>query len=171
MEREDLDDKTFGLLRAEVDRRLDSSEAAEARAASLAAEAEGAPLPRWKKVLIEIGRPLDAALSLHQSGCLDSLVVTEAMSEGDDHFVLAALAVMADIPFPVARKIVDMQSAKGMVALAWKAGVPERLLAPLQNRLCRVAPDEVLKPARGFPLTVDEMVWQLEFFNQIAGKG
>lgn len=175
MEREDFDKKTFALLRAEVGRRLDLPEAPKARGrkAPFAADGGEAPLSRWKKALIEIGNPLDAALSLQQAGCLDSLVLLDALGEGDDGFVLASLAVLAGIPFSVAHKIVDMQSAKGIVALAWKAGVPERMLAPLQNKLCRVAPADVLhpKPAGGFPLTADEMAWQLEFFNQIAGKG
>jgi uncharacterized protein (DUF2336 family) len=174
MEREDFDGKTFALLRAEVGRRLDTSEAAKGRTkkASSFASDDG-ELPRWKKALAEIGNPLDAALSLRQAGCLDSLVVLDALGEGDEGFVLASLAVMADIPFPVTQKIVDMQSAKGMVALAWKAGVPERLLAPLQNKLCRIAPGDVLKPklSGGFPLSPDEMAWQLEFFNQMAGRG
>jgi len=174
MEREDFDKKTFALLRAEVGRRLDQPEVPKVRARNAPfAAGSDAPLPRWKKALIEIGKPLDAALSLQQIGCLDSLVVLDALEEGDDSFVLAALAVLAGIPFPVACKIVDMQSAKGIVALAWKAGMPERMLPSLQNKLCRVAPADVLKPRTGggFPLTADEMAWQLEFFNQIAGKG
>lgn len=176
MEREDFDKTTFALLRAEVGRRLDLPEARGGRAktaAGQAADGGEASLPRWKKALIEIGNPLDAALSLKQAGCLDSLAVLDALGEGDDGFVLAALAVMANVPFSVARTIVDMQSAKGMVALAWKAGVPGRLLAPLQNKLCRVSPGNVLKPnpSGEFPLSADEMAWQLEFFNQIAGKG
>jgi uncharacterized protein (DUF2336 family) len=175
MEREDFDKETFALLRAEVGRRLDLPEAPKSRGRNTPFAADGvdAPLPRWKRALIEIGKPLDAALSLQQAGCLDSLVVLDALEEGDDAFVLAALAVLAGIPFTVARKIVDMQSAKGIVALAWKAGVSERMLATLQNKLCRIAPADVLKPRSGggFPLTTDEMAWQLEFFNQIAGKG
>ncbi|MBE0533018.1 MAG: DUF2336 domain-containing protein [Rhodospirillales bacterium] len=175
MEREDFDKETFALLRAEVGRRLDSPEAPRSRGGNALFTANGvdAPMPRWKRTLIEIGRPLDAALSLQQAGGLDSLVVLDALEEGDDAFVLAALAVLAGIPFTVAHKIVDMQSAKGIVALAWKAGVSERMLAPLQNKLCRIAPADVLKPrpGGGFPLTTDEMAWQLEFFNQIAGKG
>lgn len=175
MEREDFDKKTFALLRAEVGRRLDLPETPKARGrnAPFAADGGAAPLARWKKTLLEIGNPLDAALSLQQAGCLDALVVFDALGEGDDSFVLAALAVLAGVPFSVTRKIVDMQSAKGIVALAWKAGIPERMLTPLQNKLCRIAPADVLqpKPGGGFPLTADEMAWQLEFFNQIAGKG
>lgn len=176
MEREDLDKKTFETLRTEVRRRLETP-APEPKGkkgvAQPAAIGVGGGGPKWKLVLAELGKPLDAALQLHQSGLLDSLVVLDALTEGENTFVLAALAVMADVPFPVAQKIVDMQSAKGIVALAWKAGVPDRLLGPLQNKLCRVPPDQILKPQKSgvYPLTVDEMAWQLEFFYQMAGKG
>jgi len=175
MEREDFDTKTFALVRAEVGRRLDSPALANGRGAAAGRAADGgeASSPRWKRTLLETSNPLDAALSLKQAGCLDSLVVLDALGEGEDGFVLAAMAVLADVPFSVARTIVDMQSAKGMVALAWKAGVAGRLLAPLQNRLCRIPPGDILKPTPSgeFPLSADEMAWQLEFFNQIAGKG
>ena len=52
------------------------------------------------------------------------------------------------------------------MALAWKAGLPDDLAAPLQNKLCRVPPDKALRPTAGghYPLSVDEMAWQLEFF-------
>lgn len=176
MEREDLDTATFATLRAEVRRRLDVPAAepkGKGRKDKTAAAGNGRVNPKWKQVLADTGKPLDAALHLRQAGLLDSLVVLDALSEGDNEFVLAALAVMADVPFLVAQKIVDMQSAKGIVALAWKANIPDRLLGPLQNKLCRIAPDQILKPKKAgtFPLTIDEMAWQLEFFYQMAGKG
>lgn len=176
MEREDLDTATFATLRAEVRRRLDVPAAepkGKGRKDKAAAASGGRVNPKWRQVLADTGKPLDAALHLRQAGLLDSLMVLDALSEGDNEFVLAALAVMADVPFLVAQKIVDMQSAKGIVALAWKANIPDRLLGPLQNKLCRIAPDQILKPKKPgtFPLTIDEMAWQLEFFHQMAGKG
>jgi uncharacterized protein (DUF2336 family) len=177
MEREDLDTATFATLRAEVRRRLDGPapgpRAGKDKPGAAGIGGGSGAGAKWKQVLADVGKPLDAALQLRQAGLLDSLMVLDALTEGDNEFVLAAMAVMADVPFPVAQKIVDMQSAKGIVALAWKANIPERLLAPIQNKLCRVAPDKILKPQKSgvFPLTVDEMAWQLEFFYQMAGKG
>ncbi len=59
-----------------------------------------------------------------------------------------------------------MASAKGMTAVTWKAGLSMRLAQQLQLRLARIAPGSVLKPAAGgkFPLSEDEMGWQIEFF-------
>jgi len=175
MEREDFDRRTFDLLRAEVRRRLGpvmASKRARKEGAVVAAGKDESAPPRWKRMVAEVGNPIDAAVDLRQAGSLDSTMVHEALTAGDDAFVLSALAVMAEIPVAVAKQIVDMQSAKGMVALAWKAGIPETLLAPLQNKLCRLAPDKILKPKAtgGFPLSADEMAWQLEFFNQMASK-
>ena len=58
------------------------------------------------------------------------------------------------------------RSAKGMVALAWRARLGPRLAYQLQLRMGGLSPRQALAPRNGeWPLTADEMVWHLEFFG------
>ena len=59
------------------------------------------------------------------------------------------------------------------MALAWKAGLSGRMGVQMQQRMGRIAPSEVLMPADDddFPLSDDELQWQLEFFTDLCSKG
>lgn len=176
MDRGDFDAGTVQALKSEVRRRIESQRPAPDKRPIPPPghdDRDGEGMPAWKKVRAQGGSAMDAAMSLKSSSGLGALTVLDALIDGDNDFVIASLAVMADVPYAVAEKIVAMQSAKGIVALAWRGNIPERLLAQLQNKLCRIPPDEMLKPRRPgeFPLSEDEMAWQLEFFYQLVAKG
>ena len=81
-------------------------------------------------------------------------------------FVSAAVALMAALPQEVVQKVASLEGAKGMTALAWKAGLSMRTGVQLQLRLARIAPSKILQPKGGsdFPMTPEEMDWQLDFF-------
>ncbi len=179
-DRGDFDAKTVTALRTEVHRRLDDqskesepSASAPKKKKSSTNDALGGEYAVWKQVLRQSDSALDAAMRLRQDDSLDALTVLDALTEGDNEFVTAALAVMADVPHGVAERIVAMQSSKGIVSLAWRAKIPERLLAQLQTKLCHVSPDKILRPVKvgEYPLNEDEMAWQLEFFYQLVTKG
>jgi hypothetical protein len=79
---------------------------------------------------------------------------------------MAALSVMAGLSFATLRKTVHTQSAKGIVAVAWKAGLSVGLCDQLQGKLLRLPPSRHLHARGGvFPLTAEEMEWQLEFLD------
>jgi hypothetical protein len=63
---------------------------------------------------------------------------------------------------------VTLRSAKGVVSLVWRAGFSMRAAEPLQALLGRVPPWSVLHatPDGGFPLTTNEMRWQIEFLTR-----
>jgi hypothetical protein len=62
--------------------------------------------------------------------------------------------------------VLSGRSAKGMVALAWRARLGPRLAYQLQLRMGGLSPRQALAPRNGeWPLTADEMVWHLEFFG------
>lgn len=178
VKRGDFDSDTAEALQSVVRERLNTEGDAEASASGppkkgIPAVSSEEELRRiWQQAIEETGSPLDAAMSLHRTHKLGARVVLDALTAGNNDFVMAALAVMGDVPFGVAEKIVTTQSTKGIVSLAWRAKIPERMIAQLQTKLCRVPPDEILKPleAGGWPLEEDEMVWQLEFFYQLATK-
>lgn len=103
---------------------------------------------------------------LKADGQLNETVIDTALSSSDTLFVMAALAELAGLPASVVRKVVDTQSAKGIVAVAWKAGMSASFGNLLQSRLLRLPASKTIAPKAGdHPLSEDEMEWQLEFFG------
>jgi uncharacterized protein (DUF2336 family) len=104
---------------------------------------------------------------LKKEGKLDEDALAEALDAGQRAFVHAALAVMAQLRIDVVDKILSARSAKGVTALAWKAGLPMRVAVQLQTRMGGISPRQALQPRSGteYPLTHEEMTWQIEFFG------
>ena len=111
--------------------------------------------------------PVTIANRLHKAGKLGEKVILHALNVNDHDFVLAALAVRADLPEDVVHKVLSARDAKGVVAVAWKSGLSMKLAVAIQQRVARIPPAEVLGPVKGapYPLSEDEMGWQLEFFG------
>ena len=110
--------------------------------------------------------PQQRAERLHGVGKLDEEAILDGLGKGERPFVSAALALLAELTPEIVQKIAAMESPKGITALAWKAGLGMRTAVQLQLRLARIAPTKILHPRNGvdFPLTSEEMTWQLEFF-------
>jgi uncharacterized protein (DUF2336 family) len=140
--RNDLDSETASAVYETVSRRL-------------AEDADpDAPLPE------------DRAAAMHAKGKLDEGAVSAALGKGDRGFVIAALALASGLSRPAVQKVVSLASAKGIIAVVWRAGFGMGLAEQLQLRLARIAPDVVMHPADGggFPMSDDELDWQIEFF-------
>ena len=58
-----------------------------------------------------------------------------------------------------------------MTALAWKAGCSVRFAKQLQIRMGGIPPSQVLNPRAGtdYPLSENEMDWQIDFFQSLSG--
>ena len=103
---------------------------------------------------------------LRRQGKLDENAVAEGLDKGDRPFVRGAIAALAGIEPEIVDKIVSGRSAKGIVALAWRAKLGPRLAHQLQLRLAGLSPRQALGPRNGeWPMTTDEMIWHLEFFG------
>ncbi len=111
--------------------------------------------------------PVAIAKRLQQAGKLGEKVIAHALNVNDHAFVLTALTVRAGLPEDVVQKVFSARSAKGLVAVAWKGGLSMKLAVAIQQRMARIPPAEVLGPVKGenYPLSEDEMRWQLEFFG------
>ncbi len=111
--------------------------------------------------------PFAIAKRLHEAGKLGEKVIAHALNVNDHAFVLTSLTVRAGLPEDVVHKVLSARSAKGLVAVAWKGGLSMRLAVAIQQRMARISPAEVLGPVKGanYPLSEDEMRWQLEFFG------
>jgi uncharacterized protein (DUF2336 family) len=149
-QRDDLDPKTRAAVSAEVDRRLgDAPEAPDNGPDETAA---------------------DAVARLKAQDALDENAVMAAMGEGKRAFVKAALASLSGIGEAAVDKILSSRSAKGIVALVWKAGLSPRTAGQVQLRIGGIPPRQVLsaRGGEGWPLSTDDMIWHLEFFGAKA---
>jgi len=140
--RADLDAETASAVLETIGRRLAED-----------ADADG-PLPE------------ERAQALHEEGRLDEGAVAEALGTGDRGFVIAALALASGISRPAVQKVISLASAKGIIAVAWRAGFGMGLAEQLQLRLARIAPDAVMRAAAdgAFPMSDEDLDWQIEFF-------
>ena len=85
----------------------------------------------------------------------------------DRDFVYAALALLAGTDVVTVEKICSLRAAKPVVALSWQAKLSMRFALRLQKELAQVQPKDLIYPREGtdYPLTHDELVWQLDFFG------
>lgn len=93
-----------------------------------------------------------------------------AIAAGDRRAVVRGLAHACGFDALQIEKILDSQSAKGVTALAWKAGLPMRQAVQLQLRIAGIPPRAALNPRGGteYPMTPEEMGWQIDFFTGLG---
>jgi hypothetical protein len=108
------------------------------------------------------------AQALAAAGGLSEQALIFAATQGEARFASALLAVASGQPASAVDRAASLRSGKGLVSLLWKAGYTMRAAPVLQMLLARLPPEAVLeaRPGGGFPLTVEEMLWQIGFLNQ-----
>jgi uncharacterized protein (DUF2336 family) len=109
-------------------------------------------------------RQLDAAGGLNEATLID------AARAGDLRRVAAVLAVASGLTPAAVDRAAAQRHARALVGLAWKAGFSMRAAMVVQAALGRLAPGALIPagPGGAFPLTADEMQWQLEVLAQSA---
>jgi uncharacterized protein (DUF2336 family) len=107
------------------------------------------------------------AAKLREDGKLGDAVMLTALRRGQRRLAAAMLAAAADIPAGCVQRAAQLRSTKALLSLVWKAGLPARLVVPVQTMLGQIPPSAALTPTRdgGFPLTEDEMRWQITFLT------
>lgn len=147
--REDLDPATAREIARTVQSRL----------------APAAPAPEAREPA------LDRVRRMAHAGELDETAVSSALAAGDRAFALHALAELSGLSLSVVERILGAHSARGVIALVWRAGLSMRLAVQAQLRLAHIPPQSVLnaRDGVGFPMTEDEMTWQLGFFGAKQG--
>ena len=160
-ERADLDPESLEAVKAVVQQRIGGDDGAGKR------DSDGG------QDFLNIDPPLDMVERLYKARKLDGNVVTKALNAGDHSFVLAALIVRTGLEMAVVNRIFTEKSGKGIMALAWKASMPAKMGVQIQQRMGRIAPSEAVMPDKGddYPMTEDELNFQLEFFTDLTNKG
>jgi uncharacterized protein (DUF2336 family) len=107
------------------------------------------------------------AVALNQAGRLGDEAILDALRRNANREAIAMLAIKAGLPVAVIERACVLRSAKGVVSLAWQAGLTVQTAVVLQVALAHLTPDLVLQPGREgiFPLSEDEMRWQLAFLD------
>lgn len=137
-----LDEETAKMLEAEMNRRLEAEEAGDDDSQKRAEQ-------------------------LYESGKLDDETLSEALISGDRGLVRSGLAVRAKLPRDQVGEILTSRSAKGVTALAWKAGCSMRFAMQIQQQLGGIPPQQLLHAVNGneYPMGDDEMLLQLDLFQ------
>ena len=107
------------------------------------------------------------AARMFRKGTLDEVALEDALSWKQLEFVRAALAMRSGIPPLLVERILASRSGRAITALAWRAELPMRTAFMLQKDMMMIPPSQFVYPREGagYPMTVDEMEWQLEFFG------
>lgn len=164
--RTDLDAETLEAVKSVVRRRISGEQE------NGQPDGEVGPPKEDLPDFLEEDLPISLAERLYEAKKLDAKVLTNAVQFNDFGLVLAALAVRGNVTIDVVKKIFSAENPKGIVALTWKSDLLPDLAVLLQQRVARIPPPDILNPKKdgAFPLTEDEMKWQLEFFGDPSFK-
>ena len=149
IENNDVEESDVEEMRMEVRKRIDSDELLETEDDT----ARDKAMVRAEK--------------LHKEGKLDRSVVMKAVDLSDTHFTRYAMSHMSGLPSEIVAKMLGSGSGKAVTSLCWKSGMSMRAAINLQRKVAKVPPNSLLRARGGneFPLTEDDMEWQLEFYG------
>jgi uncharacterized protein (DUF2336 family) len=159
--RADLDPKVGQSLRSALARNGQEAARGPSR------HSDGAP-----QVEVDPQVAVEQAETLHKSGRLDDYAILDALRTNKVVAAKAMLAVKAGVTVPIVERACTLRSARAVVSLAWQAELSAQTSVVLQTMLANLAPDQVLRPTRsaGFPLSEEEMRWQLAFLGDGEGE-
>jgi uncharacterized protein (DUF2336 family) len=134
----------------------------------LAAQSGTEPAGRQKPPSLD--EAVAVAQTMAKDGRLTEDVTMETARSGEVRMCIAMLAVAGRVEVAVVERASTLRSAKGLVSLIWRAGFSMRCAGMLQTLLLRLPPEVILRPnaGGGFPLTPEEMQWQVDFLIRIG---
>ena len=127
-------------------------------------EALNAAAPRSPTSELELVR---ATRQLHAAGALTEAAITDAARRGDIRRVTVQLAIASGLPVVTVDRAAALHNTKAMVSIVWLACMPMRLATLVQTVLGQCPPAQAMAPdPRGdFPMTEEEMRWQLDLLR------
>ncbi len=110
--------------------------------------------------------------ALARAGKITTRAVMKMANDGATPMVVASLAHLSDLPLAAVAEVVRTASAKGMLAVGWAGDFTAEEAAQLQLKVARVTPEALIRPRAGggFDATESELEWQLDMFQDMAGK-
>jgi uncharacterized protein (DUF2336 family) len=108
----------------------------------------------------------ERAERLFRSGALDETEIHGAIDRGERSFIIEAISLLGGLNRAAVQKAFALASAKGVAAVAWKAGLSAETAHHIQLRVARIPPAEAVKPSGGdYPMSEKDIGWQLEFLG------
>ncbi|HRJ66808.1 MAG TPA: DUF2336 domain-containing protein [Alphaproteobacteria bacterium] len=107
------------------------------------------------------------AIRYIKDGKMTQDVLADALAWHENDFVIFGLAHFAKVHPQIVKRMVETVTPKPLVALCWRAQLPMRFCTDLQQRLAKIPLKDVMYAKGGteYPMTPDEIKWQLEFFG------
>ena len=145
----DVEDKAVAEMRMEVRKRINSNELLDTETDTAREKA------------------MERAEKLFKQGKLTEDLVKKAIDVNDSHFTCYAISHMSGLSSEVVTKMLSSGSGKAVTSLCWKAGMTMRIAVQLQRKVAKVRPKSLLQARGGteYPLTDDDMKWQIEFYE------
>ncbi len=161
--------KLAGFVADSLLKKLQSRSDLDRRTAEAVAEVVRKRIEEGAADMVAADDPAAEAAKLMKAGKLNGEVVGDAVLAGKRDFVRHALALMARVEIDFIDRVLQGHSAKGITALAWKAGCSMRVAMQLQTNMGGIPPAKALHARNGeFPLSPEEMEWQLDFFASLG---
>lgn len=112
----------------------------------------------------------DRAYEMARNGTLTSTALSDAIKSNNTDFVIAGLAIKAQLSPLLIQIIIRSGSGHGIAAIVWKGHLDPSLSIQVQSRLGRIPPREIVMPngELGYGISEAEMDWQLEMFAKLA---
>ena len=157
-QRADMDGATLAEVKTVVSQRINGSESSDG-----AAESSG-------QDFLQGDLPMDTVMRLYNARKLDARVVEKALMASDFTFVFSALLIRAGVSPEVGRRIFQEKHPKAIMGLCWKAGLSVDMAVQVQKRMGRMSPSEVLVATGDgiYPLSDQDLAWQVEFFSDLV---
>ncbi len=104
---------------------------------------------------------------LHQAGELDEYAILDGIDEKDIAFVKRSLTLLSKLSEAQVTRMLESESAKGLCALTWKAGLGADIAVSLQRRIGNIPPKSMIHEADGggYQLTEEELKWYVDYFD------
>ena len=106
------------------------------------------------------------ARSMLENGVIDLGRLRALIAAGDQSTLSCLLGMMAEIDTITVKRILRSGNAKGVMALAWRAGLDAEIGLLLQAEAAGIEAEALIHPDKdsGFPLSESDLDWRLQLF-------
>lgn len=106
------------------------------------------------------------AEKLHKAGKLDDYAMLDAIDDGDIGFLRRAFELLSGLKPNQVSKMLKSESAKGLCALTWKAGLGADIAVSLQRRIGKLPAKSMIHeaPGGGYQMGEEELKWYVDYF-------
>lgn len=109
-----------------------------------------------------------AADKLFKAGKLDEYAVLDAIDEANIEFLQRSYELLTGLPADHVERMLKSESAKGLCALAWKAGHGADIAVSLQRRIGKIPAKSMIheKTNGGYQMDEGELEWYVDYFKK-----